>query len=73
MHLIYIFLIADIIDHIFMCSLACHASFLRNIYPDIKVCFLFLLLIYENYLYILDTALSQERDLATVALLLGVF
>lgn len=35
---------------------------LSRYFLHFKVYFLFLLLSYENYLYILDTALSQERE-----------
>lgn len=73
MHLIYIFLIADIIEHLFMCSMACHIFFLKKClsryFLHFKVYFLFLLLIYKNFLYILDNcSLSREREIMQLLL-----
>lgn len=41
---------------------------LSRYFLHFKVYFLFLLLRYENYLYILDTALSQEREILQLLL-----
>lgn len=73
MHLIYIFLIADIIEHLFMCSMACHIFFLKKClsryFLHFKVYFLFLLLIYKNFLYFLDNcSLSREREIMQLLL-----